>query len=1004
MKCFNKLSFIIIIILVFLIVSLSASAVCPPKCSQAELIQLVQTDPKAAYNVDQFQTVIYTGGTVLDDPALAKDFFRKNPGQMMVYRSQAQKYLLRKGKIDSKLMQIYLQQGVYIDNNDFNIARRYLKLSKFDTSADKKIFQTYLTKLKSLSATDRSIAKRYFTKSNGKLINENAETRKLFSKYLKSEGVDSYGILGPVKSFSNDGVLNGKNGAININDYIGKNREYYAIKVVEDGSIRVVSKQKQTKTIPVYDAVASAQQLKEAGEISKRVEGYKFMMKYLGMNPSDYEYIGEMEGKIALKIVPVIKETETETVRSVGLDFTGDLKLDQETGKFKMSKGTLRAVKVKGGSDITFGSKAFTGKFEEVQGIEFASPTHVTVDDYYKVGSEEKIVNGRKTNSRARPEIRILQSEDGTPATVKRIKYEPYGDYTYIDSDGSEVDYVSEKIDKGVLEVKGAFNLNKYSQADTKVKLVVPRSKDDPMDNALTINDVTVLPHDKSGTKIFFPEQKVGYDEQSNLFVKFTKDGIMSAGQEVRVKINPAALVKNEIANGKWGTEMMILPSRGYFTDGDYPKQGTGAYDSLIRVQRAVGADETGVYDKQTIAKVKEWQSKTILDGRKIKVDGRFGRQSLLAYLQNTQGTIDLKTQKTFYHSSVKAKDGKIQITGFGNVDVTAGRKVYAFKSETELDEEEGAEKLSESLDNDKLDEGDEDEPTVTKAEFAGFGLYKVPGLNPSQAAKDVTVPLEFEAGNVLLPQKHFQAIIDRTNPRFMPYYRFNRQTAYEQSGNFIDSLVNPELVAEGVEIRQEYMDMIQDGKLRVLYVAGKRDEASATIYHDANILIPEGPEELSSPSTKRFTKQYPIKGSDGKQLDVEVVVAYSQAQAEQELAKGGVDVFTISSHSTSYGQFSLYHRTRGGINPNVFSNYVDSNPTLSLVSTSACLSKGRIYPKLKSALGPQTDFLLTQTRVGKDATSTVLAGILTGQSKQDIARIANAEEKAASYVVIKGS
>lgn len=1010
-------------ILLTLSLSLSAyAAPCPPTCNEAELATLAATNPQQAYNINPELAIKATGGKVLVNHDIAHDYFTKHPDKMKEYRKFAQNYFMTKGKINRPLMKTYLSKDVTIhDEQDLAIARKYLHDANFKDSTDRTIFRFYMRDVKAMTAQDKAIAKSFFTAENGKYINENIQNvRELFKKYLKAEGVEVVAINGPVKSFSRDGTLSGKNAKVNIYNLKEKAGFNYALKVESDGSLALSQTQFELKKKEEFKITEKAKQEKMGtskwdallSALSGESESEFFMRKSIEKQKQKEPAETEISEEIVTTYEPGFYPTD------VKVPFEGDLELT-DGGKIKLKQGKIRHVDVKGAEDVTADARSFSGKFEEVAGVEFKNPSHIKVHTVLipdEDNPQKKIVYYNLEGE---------QANDGGMPIIDKIKPYTFQDYTqFSEVNGQDVpeevkvDFQG-GIDANGVILSGKYLIENYDSINPKRDIVAPA-----YGTSLTLNGVTIYPTEKYYTRIFFPNKPVTEDFKSENYIAFREEGVTINGAGTKALVTPQGLVRNEIA-ATGNTERLIsFPKRGYFQIGDrdkdkdyylpgeedvpagiYNKYNTPSYYPIEKIQEIVGvkeinveaADVVVVYGQKTFNAVKEWQKTQKLNGRPIKVDGLFGKESFMAYLQS-EGDIFLSTStnSNYNQGKVSYQEGKIKIDTQGDIEsIRVGAKEYVVKtSKKGINDQQLA--LGEAAPSDiKSDINIQ----ATDGAVIEHQLNQVPGLNPFFAAKDLGIPYELNVDE-LSADAGIQSGLYVQDPNLLKYYQFDRQAVYSQTGNFIDTLVNPELVKEGVEINPEFQDMVKDGKLRVVYLAGKGDEGKRVLDHDTNVLhtAAKGLEEpTQTPPPETYTKVYTTK--DGKPIDVEVVVVWNQKQVDEELKKEGTDVFHISGHSRSIEKQGIFlGKGRSILDTKSLASRSKEYKRPQLISVRSCISTKRVVPGLKTmfkqAQGPQTTYLAAVHKPGADIGTTLLGGLLTGKSLKDIKDIANLENQ----------
>ncbi|MBS3121481.1 hypothetical protein J4434_01175 [Candidatus Woesearchaeota archaeon] len=989
-KSLTKLIVFLIVLVAFsillsLLLSLTVyAAPCPPTCNEMELITLAATNPQAAYNTNSELSVKVTSGKILDNHDIAHDYFTKHPDKMKEYKKFAQNYFLTKGKINKNLMKKYLSAYVTThDEQDLWIARKYLRGNNFKDATDRTIFRFFMRDLKTLSGEDKVTAKNFFTAENGKYINENIQNvRELFARYLKAEGVQVTGINGPIKAFTRDGTLKGKNAQVNIYNLKEKAGFTYALKVESDGSLALTQTQFGIKQKEEFKITEKAKQ--EQMGTSK----WSALWSVLS---------GESEAEFFMRTSKEKQKETTETEISEGIvttyepgfystdvkvPFEGDLELT-DGGKLKLKQGKIRHVDVKGAEDVTADARSFSGKFKEVAGVEFKSPSHVKV---HTVLLPDEDNPQKKT---VYYNLEGEQADDGGVPIIGKITPYTFKDYTqFSETNGQDVpeevkvDFAGGIDNNGVI-LSGNYLINDYNAINPKRNIVAP-----PHGTSLTLNGVTIYPEEQHYTRILFPNKPVTEELKSENYVAFTEEGVIVNGAGTKALITPTGLVQNELAATGKTTGLVKFPQKGYFSVGD---KDSGESDNIKKIQGFVGVPQTGVYDQTTYDKVFQWQIGHSLNGRYIKPDGLFGKQTLMTYLQNNEGDIILSTSvnSNYNQGKVSYEEGKIKIDTQGDLEsVRVGAKEYAVKTSKRGMDQQLAVGESVPVDIESPD------GAVTEHQ-----LDQVPGLNPFFAAKEVGIPYELNVGKLSSDvDSETKTVVQ--DPNALKYYQFDRQAIYAQTGNFIDTLINPELVKEGVEINPEFKEMVKDGKLRVVYLAGKGDEGKLTLDHDTNILHTTSSglqEPAQTPLPQTFTKVYTQK--DGTPIDVEVVVVWSQKQVTDELKQEGTDVFHISSHSRSIEKQGFFlGKGRSILDTKALASHSKEYKRPQLVSVRSCISTKRTLPGLKAMFkqsqGPQTTYLAAVHKPGADIGTTLLGGLLTGKSLKDIKDIANLENQ----------
>ncbi|MBI4983659.1 hypothetical protein HZC32_03375 [Candidatus Woesearchaeota archaeon] len=954
----KKCVLMILLIILCLVVSINVIAQDADLFPETELERLTRTNPLEAYKKDPEFAIAYTGGVILENFDIAKDYFAKNPQEMFTYTEYARSYLLTEGKFDKNLMKQYLFGCNFIDKKDFNIARKYLSSSKFGTSEERKVFVLYYSKLESQNIKDRSIAKNFFTNENGRYINEEPEGKKLFTKYLKSEGVNILAINGPVKSFDRKGLLQGKNGGVNINEFVKTEvKDKYALKVEQNGELILVSqktdeKLKETRT-----------KIEELGTKWNKVTK-ELGLDFLNVEPETVEKISD---KVIVR-------------QPVGnVPFEGYLKMDQESAKLKLKEGSIKHVGVKEAEEVEVTKDGFIGKFKELSKIQFKEPSYVNVDAGYVYEEPDGIY-------RSIPILEGLATSKGEVPTIERIDYGEYEGYTFFDEKkGKEIKVNSPTIynEPADISLAGNFNIEDYNAIDTKRHIIV--SPNSARGKVLSLNGVYIYPDKIYYTPIYLPNQEIPEEELSDRFVKFDSKSIVVSGKDNGIILNPSALIKNEFAATGKTNSLIDFPERGYFAKGDASENGKSEED-INNVQKIVGAKVTGIYDQQTYNKVREWQKNQKLDGKQISVDGLFGKQSLQAHLQNNEGNIAISTYNDFHKGKISAEQGKIKIENSGITRTQVGKKIY-----------------------NTYETSPSDPKTTTKTTPKKKNeLSQVVGLDPSK--KDITLDYEIKTSDMVFPNE-LKDSPKLDNQVLTSYFQFDRKAIYQQTNNFIDTLVNPELIKNGVEINPKFEDMADDGKIKMLYLAGKSNEGDGVILdHDTNILIPETGEPQKPPKEKIYTKKLKTKG--GQEVEVEVDVVYNQEQFQKIYESGDVDIVHVSSHSNSWRTQRLYlgpyqEITKG---ERYFSTLDLKNKLKGktfhkpeLISIRSCVATKRVLPGFKELQkGVETNYIVAKGKPTQDIGTTILGGVLSGKSPEEITAIANAEQQGPIFITVQ--
>lgn len=985
-------------ILLTLSLNLSAyAAPCPPTCNEMELITLAATNPQAAYNTNSELSVKVTSGKILDNHDIAHDYFTKHPEKMKEYRKFAQNYFMTKGKINSKLMKTYLSKDVTIhDEQDLWIARKYLQSNTFKDSTDRTIFKFYMRDVKAMTAQDKTIAKSFFTAENGKYINENTQNvRELFKKYLKAEGVEVVAINGPIKSFTRDGTLSGKNAKVNIYNLKEKAGFSYALKVESDGSLALSQTQFEIKK---KEETVKKEKLKQ-----EQMGTSKWDVVWSVLTGESGEEFFTKKSKEKMKEAPKTEISEEFVTTyepgfyptDVKVPFEGDLKIG-EAGGLNLKEGSLSNVDVKGAEDVTVSSNGIrtiiSGKFKEVAGVELEESSYLRIHKLTPPAAE-----GSKQKIALLPMIEGY-AVDGNVPTIKRINAKKITGYNEFNEETGNAEYLLGDIygHSNGIPLAGKFNIKDYDNINPQRHVLVPMWGD--INPPLTLNDVTIYPTKRGYyTHIYFPNNPSKLEQKSERYVEFTKEGVVVSGADTNVIVKPSGIIKNELAATGKTKGLISFPSKGYFKVGDKDKEGES---NIKKIQGFVGAPQTGVYDQATYEKVYGWQMNKQLDGKQPKVDGLFGKQTLQTYLQNTQGNIKIITLEDLHHARISFEEGKLKIKSFGNVNVDVGKKKYSFSIEPPM-QELASQEITEVK---AVSAEAPEEPHVKQ------NVELLAGFNPNPFNNDITLDYNIEKGNTAYPVdllSYYDSYY-----KFLPYYQFDRKQIYQQTGNFIDTLINPELIKDGVEVNPQFKDLVKDGKLKVVYLAGRSNEGSKGVLdHDTNILLPET--EPTIPEKKVFTKKFKTK--EGEEINVEVITLWTQQQLEEELKKSEdnkdyVDYLQLSGHSESWST----QRVNLGEGRGYFSSkdltgekHKKIYHAPKLVGISSCVATKRVVPGIQQNLidGQHSNFFAALHQSKKDIGTTILGGLLTGKSSKEINEIANAESKAPIFEFVgKGS
>jgi hypothetical protein len=1009
---------------------MALSPTCPPDCTSADAPDLISTDPDLAYTLDPIYTIETLGDEFLGTrPQIAYDYFKDNPNKMIVYRKGATNYFLSSKKPDRTLMKKYLQIiSVTMYGKDFDVARKYLSSSSFSSIDDRNIIANLILTNSQLTSKDKALAKKYLTKNGGKYINQDSKGKIVFAKYLKSEGVDVRVIKGNVVSFTSDGKLKCKGSSINVYELKkGGAKDKYAMKVASDGKLILILKKKEIKTVKKTEKEVKEEREK-VKTLGRTARGF---LNMFGMG--DTLISDEDIDEFAEKRVSDERIVEVEKTDDIPLE--GDVRVNGETGTISLKKGKIREINVRNAEDVTFTGKTFTGRIGEVEGVEFEQEKIINFDSgkeekkfpvitvhdkyafiYTAPGDEDKPAREKKVS-------RITPVIEGYGAKIKRIKNTKIGSYDKIAIDPKTNEEYTRTYQADLdipggessIQLAGEFVVDDYDNIDKRRNIYLSSTSD-----SLALNEVTIPALEGHRLRVFMPNQEKEMTSPKYLsqdFIGFTDDGIVTHGNGVSTTLTPSALVQHEYALTGTSNDVMELPSRGFYRTGDRGKKGSRTYDAITQIQRVVGAKETGVYDKKTANKVKEWQSKQVnqrdaLNLKGIADDGFFGTESLRTLLDTNEGSITSLTSSSDSETTVRFKKGKLITDVFGDSTVRKGKEVFKHSPPkiVGMNRDKGEVMLDEI--NTALSERVQEETSVFKGK-----VEKLVGEDPYNL--DVSYPMDIRAGISVFPEDRITA--DEFYV-FNNYFNFDaRKKARDDSefnavaalGNdidFIDAFVNPDLIEQQggvVKIHPDFKDMVDDGKLRVLYVPGASKEYKSSgkisnLNFDTNGVLPDDRITKRSLPRKYMT-------DDGQEIEVEIVVAYTAKEAEEQYALGGFDVFHLSSHTWGgkYPGFSLGKKDLDKVNRGVFRPWAvpetktmkrDQKPKL--ISISGCMARERVGKELDRS----THRILTQSKVGKDAGTVVLTGLLTGRSPAEIAYISAVEEGASrsSYKYLK--
>ncbi|MBT4540077.1 hypothetical protein HOC35_01060 [Candidatus Woesearchaeota archaeon] len=1022
---YSILIFTLISLIVLILFSFNALALnpgCPPDCSIADVPDLIFTDPDLAYSFDPEYTITTLGDEFLKTrPQIAYSYFKANPNKMLFYPEGAKNYFLETKNPDRVLMKKYLRGFMLplsISGDNHKVARKYLNDVNFNDLNDREILASHLLTLHPLTSKDRAITKKYLIKNNGKYINNDIQGKIIFSKYLRAEGVDVNAISGNIISFSSDGKLKCKGSTINVYDLKkGSAKDKYAMEVTSNGKLKLILKYKKEKEIEVF-------------KTAKEKEVAKKALAGLGKGWNDFVgAYGDNEIVQALTI-------EEETLESVGDEFAeskkiveedlrkaipleGDIKINGDNGRISIKKGKIREINVRDARDIEVGPSSFTGRIGEVEGIEFERekvdiagkkvrvPPIITVHDKY--ATAYNIQSGGATRVH-----RVAPIIEGHGAKIKKVKATTIGGYEYYTTDNKGITKVKSygpdpyRGRKGIY-LEGEFIVDDYDDVSSSRRLYLYSGKSD--EKTLSVNGVEITPHNKFATRLFFPNQEKIMKKplySTSEYVGFTKDGIITHGKNVKTSMSPGAYVQHEKALGRNVKDFMDFPSRGYFSPGDKASKGSRKYNDILNIQKVVGSKQTGVYDKQTSAKVKDWQETQVLDGNKIGVDGFFGQESLNAILSSSQGRIVVEGKSTDAEVKIKFEKGEIISDIFGDTNVRKGRELYKHTSIKFAEASNGKQEAPLEL----IKKSFEDKPKGDTGPTSK--LEKVVAVDPDKE-KEVTFPITFRQDKSIYPSERVSESEYNLYRRYFDFPSRKALISGEDSVekligptispstdlDFVDAFVNPDLIKEQggyIELHPDFENMVDDGKIRILYAPGASREKQSggrivPMTYDSNgVLADDRKIKRSSP------KKYKTK--DGSDVEVEMTVVYTAQDAANEFAKGGYDVFHTSSHTYGgrYSGFS-FSTDEEGIKRGVFRpwNYpaikkLNNDQKPALVSISGCMSERRTGSKLRG-LGRGVNTITTERSISGDSATIVLNGLLTGRSGKEIAYISDIEE-----------